>query len=105
MQLFALDQKCIYGSEPSFDGSYDVTTITTSNPYGNYQHCWAEFKCPVGFEAKYYFDYFYVEYNSACSLDSLYLSSDQLSNRWCGTSGSTHRKDLSIHYYIELSTE
>ena len=88
-----LEQRCIYDTEPSFDGAYDVTTISTKNPYGNLQHCWAEFKCPSGFEAKYYFDYFFVDYNSSCANDAVYLITENQSNRWCGYTNSQHRND------------
>lgn len=83
-------QGCIYETEPSLDGSFNITKISSQNPYNPGDHCWAEFKCPDGFDVQYNFDYFsihdYYQYprDPKCLYDNLYLINDNEAFRWCG---------------------
>ena len=80
-----LEQGCIYETEPSVDGSFNVTKISSQNPYSPGEHCWAEFKCPDGFDVEYNFDFFKIyQTTHNCKYDSVFLTGDNESFRWCG---------------------
>ena len=89
-----LEQGCIYETEPSLGSSFNITKISSQNPYNPGDHCWAEFKCPNGFDVKYNFDYFDIYARGDCALDAMYLTSDNESFRWCGYApGYNYRKN------------
>ena len=67
-QNFFLVQGCTYETEPSIGGRYNITKIA-NDPYSSGNHCWAEYKCPAGYEVQYNFDYFYIEPSSYCGND------------------------------------
>jgi len=85
------EQLCHYGTEESFDGTFNVTTITTDNPYAEiYQHCWSRFTCPNGFQAQVYFDYLDTEWTP----DFVLLTSSAAAYKYGGRTGT----EASEHY-------
>ena len=76
---------CIYGTELSFDGTFNVTTIKTPNPYIDYKHCWALFTCQSGFQVQYYFDYF----NTKNRNDPLWLTGEGFAKEFMSNSGDS----------------
>ena len=67
------EQRCIYGTEESFDHNFNETTIVADdNDASDLKHCWAKFTCPKGYKVQYYFHYFET-YNHGSYPATVYL--------------------------------
>ena len=60
------EQRCLYGTEESFDHNFNETTIVADdNDASDIKHCWAKFTCPKGYKVQYYFHYFETNYHTS----------------------------------------
>ena len=78
--IYISGKLCQFATESSFDGSFNITTIKTTNPYIDWTHCWALFTCPAGFIVEFYFDYFLTE----ASYDVVWLTGDNFIRNYDG---------------------